>query len=38
MKHLFLKITLIVTIATPVAARAQFGSGAKTRAISIPKR
>src|SRR5271154_2866683 len=27
MKHLFLKITLIVTIATPVAARAQFGSG-----------
>jgi hypothetical protein len=27
MKHLFLKITLIVTVATPVAARAQFGSG-----------
>lgn len=27
MKHLFLKITLTVSIATPVAARAQFGSG-----------
>ena len=27
MKHLFLKITLIVSIAAPAAARAQFGSG-----------
>ena len=27
MKHLFLKIALIVSIVAPVAARAQFGSG-----------